>query len=97
MPNDTSNCVNCQAFSAFITFIFSFRGVPDLTMAFRMVSSLRMHATKATFFYFPDSQEPLIELANGGAKASGRQCCHIECSTQCGSTTADAASAFEAA
>ena len=49
----TDNCVKSQAFSTFITFIFSFHGVPDLTMAFKIVNSLPMHATKATFFAFP--------------------------------------------
>ena len=48
-----------SSISTFITFIFSFHGVPDLTMAFKIVNSLRMHATKATFLTFPTANSNL--------------------------------------
>lgn len=41
-----SNCLENQAVAAC-------QGVPVCRMAFRIVSSFRMHATSATFFAFP--------------------------------------------
>ena len=48
-----SNCVGCQAGWAISAGHEPRHGELSLTMAFRMVSSLRMQATKATFFALP--------------------------------------------
>ena len=54
-PNEQATLLNVSIFGLHYA-DFSFHGVPDLTMAFRIVSSLRMHATKATFFTFPTAK-----------------------------------------
>ena len=48
-----SNCVSCQEGWAISAGHEPRHGELSLTMAFRMVSSLRMQATKATFFGLP--------------------------------------------
>ena len=48
-----SNCVGCQAGWAISAGHEPRHGELSLTMAFRIVSSLRMQATKATFFGLP--------------------------------------------
>ena len=48
-----SNCVGCQEGWAISAGHEPRHGELSLTMAFRMVSSLRMQATKATFFGLP--------------------------------------------
>ena len=52
-PSDTlSNCLECQALNA----KWSCHRVRDLSIAFRMVSSFRIHAVRAPFFAFPAAQ-----------------------------------------
>lgn len=53
LPTRESNCVACQAFWGTLACLLRSHATPSRTMALRMISSLRMQATRATLAGLP--------------------------------------------
>ncbi len=58
-----------------------------LSMVFRMVMSLRMQATRASFFGFSGGKQTLVEQLYGRIKLRSHQSCHVQRCSHSGSAT----------